>query len=395
VRALENFLFFSLLLAYISAFFSITAYEAFLVLAIISGVILLAVKRINPLKGLFSIPLIGHLSTITLSSILFLRVKEQWRRLLEQDFFSLSYFSVFALDREKVLRLVEFFLKLAPLLGLIVSIKVLYTYCTTNDVKAFWGGNFVIGNLLALPFFASLYWFFKTERKLLKLTLLLLATIFLYTSLLPVERSVILGFLLGISIFIIPLIRFSKLSIKWITLIIFVTLSGISIATYQHPKVKYWIYLLKNHSNIEETVNRISSGRVVIAKGALELIENATQNGDYTKLLIGWGYGPQKQYNNLPRYFHFMNEYESFVFLTEFINGGILNIFFLLWFYIALIYLTLKVLRKRDNLYMEKIVLVSTVWVNMGYHLFTLFWVPINALFYIFLALVERLNRLK
>jgi len=382
-------------LAYISAFFSITVYEAFLVLAIISGVILLAVKRVNPLKGLFSIPLIGHLSTITLSSILFLRVKEQWRRLLEQDFFSLSYFSVFALDREKVLRLVEFLLKLAPLLGLIVSIKVLYTYYTTNDVKAFWGGNFVIGNLLALPFFTSLYCFFKTERKLLKLIFLLLVTLFLYTSLLPVERSVILGFLLGISIFLIALIRFYKLSIKWITLIIFVAISGISIAAYQHPKVKYWLQILEAQRPLDQKLNSLSSQRIVIAKGALELIENATQSGDYIKLLIGWGYGPQKQYNNLPRGLHFINEYESFVLLTEFINGGILNVFFLLWFYIVLIYLTLKVLRKRDKLYMEKIVLVSTVWVNMGYHLFTLFWVPVNALFYIFLALVERLTRLK
>lgn len=41
---------------------------------------------------------------------------------------------------------------------------------------------------------------------------------------------------------------------------------------------------------------------------------------------------------------------------------------------------------------MERVTLLSAVWVNMVYHLFTLFWVPINGIFYILLAVIERLT---
>jgi membrane protein YdbS with pleckstrin-like domain len=64
-----------------------------------------------------------------------------------------------------------------------------------------------------------------------------------------------------------------------------------------------------------------------------------------------------------------------------------LGLILVLWFYIALIKLSLKVLRAKS---LQEGIFISAVWVNAIYHLFTLFWVPINAIFYIFLALVEK-----
>ncbi len=391
MRGLENFLFYTLLLAFISSFFSISVYEGFLALAVISGIALLFLKRLNPLRGLFSIPLAGHITTITVSSFLFLRVKEQFRRLLEQDFFSLSYFATLGLERNKTIRLVEFFIKISPFLGLVLSIKVLYTYYFDHDIKGFWGGNFVIGNLLALPFFATVYLFLKTENLFLKILLPAFGGFFLYTAFLPVERSVILGFLAGFTVFGIALFRLY--SPKRLIPIFAIPLIGGILVLSQSPKVEYWFNLIKSPHSLEQKINNLSSQRLEIAKGAFRLIEKAIEERDYVKLLIGWGYGPQKQYHNLPSYLQFINEYESFVFLTEFINGGLLNVIFLLWFYGVLIYLTCKVLKRRDNLFMEKVTLLSTVWVNMVYHLFTLFWVPINGMFYVLLALIEILNR--
>ena len=393
MQRLENFLLYTLLLAFATSFFSITLYEGFLALAILSGLILLIRKRVNPFKGIFSIPLTGHLSVITLSSVLFLRVKEQWRRLLEQDFFSLSYFATFGLDRNYLIRLVEWFIKLSPILGLVLSIKVLYTYYWEGDIKGFWGGNFVIGNLLALPTFAAVYLYLNTENKILKILLPAFGGLFLFTAFLPTERSVILGFAVGLAVLIAGLKKASNLRKAFPPLLV-LFLAG-SLSLIQSPKIQYWAKTLTEHHSLEHAVDTISSKRLTIAKGAWELVEDAYRNGDYLKLLIGWGYGPQKQYGNLPENLSFLNEYESFVFLTEFINGGLLNVLFLLWFYGALIYLTLKVLRDRNNLFEVKLVLISSVWVNMVYHLFTLFWVPINGMFYVLLALVERLDRTK
>ena len=390
MRGLENFLFYTLLLAFISSFFSISVYEGFLALAVISGIALLFLKRLNPLRGLFSIPLVGHLTTITVSSFLFLRVKEQFRRLLEQDFFSLSYFATLGLEKIKAIRLVDLFIKLSPFLGLVLSIKVLYTYYFDHDIKGFWGGNFVIGNLLALPFFATVYLFLKTENLLLKILLPAFGGLFLYTAFLPVERSVILGFLAGFTVFGIALFRLY--SPKRLIPIFAIPLIGGIFALSQSPKVEVWIKLLNTDHPVEQKIEGFSSGRILIAKGALQLVEKAIEERDYTRLLIGWGYGPQKQYRNLPPHLQFINEYESFVFLTEFINGGLINVIFLLWFYGALIYLTWRVLKRRDNLFLERVTLLSAVWVNMVYHLFTLFWVPINGIFYILLAVIERLT---
>lgn len=359
-------------------------------LAILSGLILLIKKRVNPFKGLFSIPLTGHLSVITLSSALFLRVKEQWRRLLEQDFFSLPYFTIFSLGGNYPIRLVDLFIKLSPILGLVLSIKVLYTYYWQGDIKAFWGGNFVIGNLLALPFFATVYLFLKTENLLLKILFPAFGGLFLYASFLPTERSVILGFTVGLFIFGIALFRIYSPK-KLIPIFLIPLIGGIFVLS-QSPKVKNWVNLLNSPLSLKQKINNLSSNRVKIAEGALQLVEKAIEERDYTKLLIGWGYGPQKQYHNLPSYLQYINEYESFVFLTEFINGGLLNIIFLLWFYGALVYLTWKFLKKKDDFFWERITLISAIWVNMVYHLFTLFWVPINGIFYILLALVERLN---
>ena len=391
MRELENFLFYTLLLAFISSFFSISVYEGFLIFAITSGIVLLFLKRVNPLKGLFSIPLLGHLMTITVSSVLFLRVKEQWRRLFEQDFFSLSYFATLGLEKEKTLQLAKWFIKISPILGTLLSAKVLYTYHVSGDVKGFWGGNFVIGNLLALPFFATVYLFLRTEKFLLKILLPALGGLFLYTSFLPVERSVILGFIAGFTVFGLAFLRLY--SPKKLIPIFAISLMGGILVLSQSPKVKYWMNLLNSPHSLEQKLNNLSSQRLEIAKGALQLIEEAIKKHDYIKLLIGWGYGPQKQYHNLPSYLHFINEYESFVFLTEFINGGLLNIIFLLWFYGTLIYLTWRILKQKDDLFLEKITLLSAVWVNMAYHFFTLFWVPINGIFYILLASIEILNR--
>lgn len=388
MEKLRSFLLYTLLLAFISSFFSITLFELFLVLAIPIGVF--SVLKEKTYNGIFSIPLLGHLSVITLSSILFLKVKQQWIRLLEQDFFSLSYFTAFGLDKKRAKKLVEYILTLSPLLGLLVSVKVLYTYFSTGDFKAFWGGDFVIGNILALPFFSSLYLFFFKKDWNFRYIFLLLGILFLFVAFLPIKRSVILGFILGILIFLIGIYKLFGFSRK-VLIVLGLAILGFTISIYNSPKVKIWIEHLSR-----EDINSFSSNRILIAKGAFELIRKAWEEGDYAKLLIGWGYGPQKQYKNLPPNLQFINEYESFLPLTAFINGGILNLIFVVWFYFAAVYLTYRGLKNScSQFFGMKLVLISSVWVNLVYHLFTLFWVPINAIFYIILALIEKMEKLK
>jgi hypothetical protein len=121
----EKLFYFFLYLSFAAAFVSISVYQVFLALTVVIAFYLAWKKRINPFKGLFSIPLLGHLSVITLSSILFLRVKEQWRRLIEQDFFSLSYFVGHLIPEEKLPLLVKRLIQITIIFGWLLSLKVL------------------------------------------------------------------------------------------------------------------------------------------------------------------------------------------------------------------------------------------------------------------------------
>ncbi len=396
-KFLQRSVFIFSLLAVVSSFFSISVFEAFLLLAIVFSSYFWIKNFKQTFKGLFTVPLLGHLSVITLSSILFLKVKEQWRRLLEQDFFSFSYFVSRTLEREYLEKLLKVAVVLSVLAGWVLSLKVLYTWHFHHFTKGFWGGNFIIGNLLAISFFSALGSFFYKDFPLWwKLFSLISAPLFVGVIFLPAERSVVLGLIVGLFIFFLALLKVFK-SWKFRLSLVGVFIVSIPLSVfliYQTPKGKRWFYLIKNHGINEQTLNSLSSGRVVIAKGALELIDKAIKEGDYLKLLIGWGYGPQKQYHNLPGYWgRVINEYESFLPLTAFINGGLLNVLFLLWFYVALGILTFRVLKEEiNNLWWLKVAVISAVWVNMVYHLFTLFWVPINAIFYLLMGTVERLT---
>ncbi|MEO2153266.1 MAG: hypothetical protein ABGX24_02475, partial [Aquificota bacterium] len=149
-KFLQRSVFIFSLLAVVSSFFSISVFEAFLLLAIVFSSYFWIKNFKQTFKGLFTVPLLGHLSVITLSSILFLKVKEQWRRLLEQDFFSFSYFVSRTLEREYLEKLLKVAVVLSVLAGWVLSLKVLYTWHFHHFTKGFWGGNFIIGNLLAI-----------------------------------------------------------------------------------------------------------------------------------------------------------------------------------------------------------------------------------------------------
>jgi hypothetical protein len=396
-KKLKEITFYTSLLAVIASFFSISVFQGLFALALILSIPLWFKHFKETFTGKFlTIPLLGHLSVITLASLLFLRVKEQWRRLIEQDFFSFTYFVPFLWEKEKLERFLNWVAVGSLFAGLLLSLKLFYSYYFQHYIKGFWGGNFIIGNLLALTFFYALTLIFKKQSKLLKLFALLVLILSAVAVALPAERSVLLGFVFSILLYTVAV--FSLLSKKWkliLTGILSVSLLTGGYFVYKQPKVQYWLHLIQKEGINERTLNSVSSGRVGIAKSAWELVEKAWKERDYIKFLIGWGYGPQKQYKNAPGYHkQVLNEYESFVFLTEFINGGLINIIFILWFYIASFVLTLKVLRNRDSkLYLLKVSTLSAFWVNMIYHLFTLFWVPINAVYLLLFAVVEKLDK--
>jgi len=393
----RKLLFYLLFASFVSAYLSITVFQGFLTLAFAVWLfILLKERRFETFRGRLTVPLLGHLAVLDLSSALFLRVSEQWRRLVEQNFFTLSYFFPKVLDPEGVLKLLRWTLAAAPLLGLLLSAKVWVSFLVYGEIKAFWGGKFVIGNLLALPFFASLYFALTGEGLWRKVLFSGGAALFLWTAFLPFERSVVLGFLAGLLLFgaaAFSLLKDRRARAALLAGGLLLAAAGTA-AALQNPKVEYWIKLVESRGLNAETLNALSSQRVVIAEGALELVERALEEGDYLKLLIGWGYGPQKQYENLPPPLNrIINEYESFLPITEFVNGGLLGLLFVVWFYLAAARLTRETFKRRDELFLLKVSVLSAAWVNLVYHLFTLFWVPLNALFFVLLAAVEVLNQ--
>ncbi len=401
---LRSIIFFTLLAGFIGAYLSITLYQGFFILAILGGLLYLILKLrgngfkiLSPKEKLFYIPILGHISTITLSSVLFLRVKEQWRRLIEQDFFSFSYFLAFTQTEENLKKLLVWFAYLSIPLGWAVSLKLFYSYFVHHDIKAFWGGKFIIGNLLVISVFSALYLIYSDRNIWIRILSALSVPVFVEAIILSEARSVFFAFVLTIPVFILGTVKVIRS--RWYKFIAveLLILGLLSLVIYlpQDRRVKWWKAELNKHGLTVQVLDALSSKRITIAKGAVELIQRAINERDYIKLLIGWGYGPQKQYKNLPGWFKtHLNEYESFVFLTEFINGGFLNLIFIVWFYISAVILTRRVfknLKTREDLL--KLSFMSAVWVNLLYHLFTLFWVPINALYYLILGILEILSK--
>ncbi len=404
----QTFIFFNLLLGFISAYFSITVFQIFFALAILGGILHLIPKLketginiLTPKGKLFYIPLLGHLTTITLSSALFLKVKEQWRRLIEQDFYSLSYFLAFTFNKEQARKLLYSFALLSIVGGLALSVKIFYSYWQTHNprlVEGFWGGLFILGNLLSLSLFSSLYFLLRPKQTILSRILwFFITSIFIIAIFLPDTRSIYLGLLIGLFVFYLGTFKVFKSYIYRLGSLVLILISiliGINFLIHS-PRFKVYSKVIAKHGINLKTLDYASSGRIVIAKGAFDLVEKAIESKDYTKLLIGWGYGPQKQYKNLPYYLkNRINEYESFLLITEFINGGLLNVIFIIWFYIAAIILTLRVFKNLTTT--EDIFLlsfISAIWVNLIYHLFTLFWVPINAVYFLILGFVELLSK--
>jgi len=152
----EQLVFYLSALAVLSAYVSITLFQVLFLLALILT-FLLAIERIFKFSmDYLGIPIIGHITVLDISSLLFLKVPEQFRRLAEQNIFSLTYFipQIFTKRNLKKLSFIIAFYTI--FLGYLVSLKVFYTAFTQGNIKAFWGGPFIIGNLLAIPFFSSL-----------------------------------------------------------------------------------------------------------------------------------------------------------------------------------------------------------------------------------------------
>jgi hypothetical protein len=328
-----------------------------------------------------------------------LRVKEQWRRLIEQDFFSFSYFLAFIFNKETAKKLLTIFSFLSILLGTVLALKLLYSYWSYGGTKGFWGGMFVVGNLLSFSIFSTFYLFLKQKNIFIKGFLFLIGTLLLAAFFIPDRRSLELGLLVGLATFLIGLYKLdyiNKIIKTFIVLFSIVITIGGAIFFFHSERAHFYIYLIKTYGLTEYTLNKISTNRILIAKSACSLIEEAWRKGDYIKLLIGWGYGPQKQYKNIPGKWRQekYNEYESFLPITVFINGGLINLIFIVWFYISAIILTRKVVKNLTQPYgLLMLTFISAVWVNLIYHLFTLFWVPINSIYYLILGLLEKLTK--
>jgi len=390
-----NFLSLLALSAFLSIFFSITVFQFLAALFIVLAIALRARQGFPlTLKGkLFAAPLLGHLAAINLSSFLFLRVKDQWRKLAEQNFFSLSYFAAFSFGSGEARKLLELFTYAAVAGGTVLSIKVLGSYFLENKARGFWGGSFVVGNLLALSLFSALYLFKKYRLPLLKTFFAAAALLFSVAATLPGRRSVILGFavgflIMGAALWLSVRERRRRAALLAVLTVLFASSAAVFVTGERFQR---WKTVIQEKGLTEATLNTISSSRVQIALGAWDLTKKALEEGDYLKLLIGWGYGPQKQYRNLPKKWmkEKINEYESFLLISEFINGGLLNVIFIIWFYAAAVFLTVKALKRaKEDLLPASF--MAAVWVNLTYHLFTIFWVPVNAIYLLILGLVER-----
>ncbi len=374
----------------IFALFSISVYEALILLGILYSIFYYLKNRQSPSKGSLGIPVFIFFLTSALSTLIYF--PKMFLKGFYEGFFQLIYF--FPVRKENYEELAEKVLKLLFFMGLISLFVYLYNFILYNKHKIFWGGIFEVGNFFSIFFFASLILCFKefTKRSFMKASLYFIsALIFISVVFVTARRSYILAIMIVGFLLLYILTRNRVLPAKafFITTGILIGLisSGYLYLIDRDVRFKTLHEIIIGKRSLDkESINVISSARYNIMLDGIEIIKNDIKNLNIGNLLIGHGV---RSGLYLPHRYSPSNweRYESVILVSEFIERGIIGLTAILAIYFLAFkrFLTLKVNKENITL----IVFFIPLLLHLIASIFTFFWDALLPLYFLLFRLGE------
>ncbi len=388
----------SILLTVLSAFISISIYQIFAALTILAGFYKLIITKSKTKKNWVFIALIMHALFVGLGTILYKITK--FDKIFELIFYTFIILNYSNFNKSKIKPIVMKYLPyLSVMGGYVLSIYVLNKLSNGGKPIGFWGGFFVTGNLLSISIFSTFLIYKRNKNKVIKFLILSLNILFIFAIFKTGRRSLLLAlivcfFILGFYLAFIYN-KSKKKKIAFVFLLLFTVISGLVFLNnsnyHRIIEIREFINNYQNYNNdqLYSKLDSLSSNRIEIIRISYLIVKKSLQNNDYSKLLTGWGINTLQanlqKYNidsSISKYFH---SYESFVFINEFMHGGIFACLFSLIYYILMIIFFFKIITKKSDNYL----LAYPLLFNLIYRSFTFFHVPINGLFYLLYALIS------
>ncbi|MEJ5173531.1 MAG: hypothetical protein WHT47_07435 [Hydrogenothermaceae bacterium] len=378
----KNFILYFLV---ISAFVSISLFE------ILVGILLITtlydlVRRKLSLKDVLLKPMALYSGSTLLTTSLYGSVSKA----VEQSVFPFIYLLKDKFDVDY-----QFFRKLNILLvfiGLSLTPIALYKYFVLNDYGMLWGGPFEMGMWFSFFALASLSMFiysFKDNKRYVATIYLILFFIFVGMILLSARRNSILGFILTLGVYLFIYRRFISKKVIISIISLFLLTSTVFTIYLVNKDVRFQTFynLIVGKSNIsEETANVIVSGRWQLFKEGVEVIKKDFKGGNYFNILFGHGVGcgnrlDPKAYNG--------SDYESTIFVSEFIIRGFIGLVGILWMMLSYyIYIfRVKLVLTEDILLAPSLLMISCIFLGS---LFSGFWDALLPLYVLLFGIGER-----
>ncbi|MFN4319855.1 MAG: hypothetical protein ACK4FY_05230 [Aquificaceae bacterium] len=369
-----------LILLTILSFLSISAFEGAIILGLIYIAIVCFRKR-KGLRGELSLPLLVHAVPTLLSTLMY--APHLLNKAFERSVFLFLYFGG---DEVKVNENYLYRLNLIlNIIGLFLLPVVFYKYHYKGTVAPIWGGVFEVATFYSLFSLSALALYLKTKRVWWLFAFFVFISIVFFT----LRRSTVLG-LIATLILLIFLLR-SVIKLRYMILIALLSLSFGAIFSYNFVKkderFQVFYKVLTGQERLEDkTLDAISSLRWANLRSGLMVIERDVKEANIIPLLIGHGLKPEEREG---LYIKSAVGYESVLFVSEFIEKGLLGLFAILWLYWKY-YSFLFRYRLTDFLVIPFLLMPSVMFVGS---LFTGFWDALLPLYFLWFRMVEQYER--
>ncbi|MCX7760496.1 MAG: hypothetical protein N2Z81_04845 [Hydrogenothermaceae bacterium] len=376
----KNFILYFLV---ISAFVSISVFEIFVGILLIITLYNL-VKRKLSLNGTILKPL----SLYSFSTLLTTSLYGSVSKAVEQAIFPFIY-----LLKDKFEVDYEFFRRLNLLLifiGLFLSPIALYKYFVLNDYGMLWGGPFEMGmwfSFFALASLSMSIYHFKNDsfKKYLYFVIFLF---FVGFVLLSARRNSLIGFgaTLAFMIFVYRYLLPKKIILFIVSGFLILSLGFGFYLVNKDSRFRTLYDIFSGKSQLtDETANTIVSGRWQLFQEGVEVIKKDFKDGNYFNILFGHGVGcgnrlQPKAYNG--------SDYESTIFISEFIIRGVVGLVGILWMMLSYFTYLLRInfVLLEDILVAPSLFMLGCIFVGS---LFSGFWDALLPLYLLLFGITE------
>jgi hypothetical protein len=373
------------ILLFLSAFLSITLMQGLIVLMLL----LLAYRAYREpkllLKGKMALPLHMYIASTLLSTLLFL--PKMALKAVGEGLFQLLYF--IKPDRETVLWTARRITPLAPLIGIILLLPLLYHHFVKNTQKVLWGGNFEVGNFYSIFAFGSLFmgvYEAKRGRTIRSLFYFTLFALFLGVVIYSTRRSALLSVAVLLLLCLLLFYRNGILGKRSLAIItasfLLIGGGGYLYLSKTDPRFKTLNRVLTGKEPLSwKALNWITSSRANIFRDAAAIIERDIRELKVHHLLIGHGV---RSGVVLPHKFSppSWQRYESVFVVSEFVEKGLIGVIgeLLIIFIAFRTFLMSRVTGPEDLL---GLFLMVPLLLHLVSSIFTFFWDALLPLYFL------------